>query len=49
MERDKWMISKFIRYIYPSKQKKRKGKNKTKKQKQRHQLQKIIKRTKIHF
>lgn len=49
MERDKWMIFTFIRYIYPSKQKKRKGKNKTKKQKQRHQLQKIIKRTKIHF
>ena len=23
MERDKWMISKFIRYIYPSKQKKK--------------------------
>ena len=23
MERDKWMISKFIRYIYPSKQQKK--------------------------
>lgn len=31
MGRDKWIISTFIRYIYPSKQKqkKRKGKNKT--------------------
>ena len=24
MERDKWIISKFIRYIYPSKQQKKK-------------------------
>ena len=31
MERDKWMISKFIRYIYPSKQQKKKRKKQNKK------------------
>ena len=49
MERDKWMIFTFIRYIYPSKQKKEKEKTKQKNRNNDINYRKLLKGPKSTF